>query len=292
MITAGLKSGFGNQMWTYAITRAVAEINHYEWGFNPIPEYDYHNYNGVSQFDFMKIDYGKQHGFKYDETPPFISRVWIEGVNEIHYVNGDFVRFFPYQPEVFHIPDNTKLYISCCQVATYLVFILDHVRKWFEIKEEKIEEYKNRLKELDLILSYNTTIIHVRGGDYKADPKIILPKEYYQNAINIIRKQNPEMKFVCVTDDIPFAQEMVGPYIPVYSNSLGCDYFILNHAKNLIVSNSSFIHFPVWLNENHPFVIAPRYWCRYNISNGYWCHSDIWTFPWNFLDRDGEIYAQ
>ena len=80
MITSGLKSGLGNQIFSYVITRAVAEHNNYKFGFNPIPEYDYHGYEGVSPLGFFDLNYGVQHNYKYDEQPDFIKYIWQERV--------------------------------------------------------------------------------------------------------------------------------------------------------------------------------------------------------------------
>jgi len=56
LLISNFTAGFGNQMFTYAITRAVAEQNNYRWGFNPIPEYDNGRYFGISPFNFMDMD--------------------------------------------------------------------------------------------------------------------------------------------------------------------------------------------------------------------------------------------
>ena len=92
MITSSFCAGAGNQMATYAITRAVAEHNGYDWGFNPIPEYDMpHDYKGISPLNFLDINWGNQHTYKRDETPSFIKYIWYEKVEETHYPDGDFL---------------------------------------------------------------------------------------------------------------------------------------------------------------------------------------------------------
>lgn len=290
MITSSFTAGAGNQMFCYAITRAVAEHNGYEFGFNPIPEYDMpHDYQGVSPLNFFDINWGNQHTYKRDETPSFIQFIWYEKVEETHYPDGDFYRYFPYQPEVFSVPDNTKLYVANCQNALYYEPIKDRVRDWFGIKEENIDRYKDRVIELGLSLDKNTTYIHVRGKDFVDDKRILLPKEYYQNAMEIMKQRNKDMTFVVLTDDVSYGKLLFGDDVPVLQNELGCDYFIFNNAKNIILSNSSFTLFPTWLNEQDPFIIAPRYWWRYNNSRG-WLSSDVWTFGYHFLDKDGELY--
>ena len=161
MIISSFTAGFGNQMFVYAITRAVAEKNGYEWGFNPIPEYDNAGYNGVPQFSFMNIDYGKQHEYRRDEMPPFIDCIWIEGSQEITFPDGELFRYFYYQSDVFNIPDNTKLYVANCQNALYFEDIKNDVREWFRIKQENIDRYQQMLVELGIVLDDNFCAIHV-----------------------------------------------------------------------------------------------------------------------------------
>jgi len=290
LLLTNFVAGFGNMQFSYAITRAISERNGYEWGFNPVPEYDMpHNYQSVPQFDFLDIDYGNQHSYKRDETPSFIERFWFERVEETRYHDGDLFRYFPYQPEIFDVPDNTKMFISNCQDARYYEPIKDKVREWFRIKKENISRYNQILSDLNITLDDNFCAIHVRGKDFCGDTRILLPLEYYQNAMEIMLKKNPDMKFGVLTDDVKYGKLLFGDSMAVMQNELGCDYYIFNNAKNVVLSNSSFTLFPTWLSENQPDVIAPRYWWRYNNSRG-WLSSDIWTFGYKFLDKDGLLY--
>ena len=100
------------------------------------------------------------------------------------------------------------------------------------------------------------------------------------------------MEFLCVSDDPIYASTMFDAPTLIMHMSIGCDYYAINNAKNLILSNSSFTIFPAWLNENNPYVIAPRYWARHNISDGQWSNTDMWTFGWNYLDKDGTVYGK
>jgi hypothetical protein len=286
MITSSLTGNLGNHMWIYAITRAVAEHNNYEWGFNPSPEFDY--LNGYPQMSFMDIDYGVQHSYSYAETPPWIKHEHHEKYEHIE-TSNDSYDYHPYQPEIFNIKDNTKLYIRCCQDKRYLSDIKEKVKQWFKIKEEKTKIYKSILDKLTINLDENLTILNVRGGEYKPIKNLILPETYWQNAMKIMRERNSKTKFLCVTDDVTYANNLLYHKIPVIHESIGFDYYLINNAKNLILSNSSFAIFPAWLDNNNPYVIAPFGWARYNTTDGYWANSDMWTFPWHFLDREGVL---
>jgi len=65
------------------------------------------------------------------------------------------------------------------------------------------------------------------------------------------------------------------------------DYSILKNSKYLILSNSSFGWWAAWTNTIVKKVIAPKYWARYNVSNGYWSSGDSITRDWIWLDRNG-----
>lgn len=290
MITSPITGNLGNHLFQYAITRAVAEENGYGWGFNPKPEFDY--YHGVPQMDFMNIDYGEIHDYSYSQTPEWQEHIWEEKFETIHYPNGDIVDYHPYQSDVFQVKDNTKLFIRCCQDARYLNNIKEKVQNWFSIKEEYVFEYKRAMKDFGIELGERTVVLNVRGGEYKGVSSLLLGKEYWEKAINILKDILYKPNFICITDDIPYANSLFGEEIPAYHFSVGCDYYIINNAKNLILSNSSFAIFPTWLNQRGIFVIAPRYWARHNVSTGYWANSDIWTFNWWFLDKNGQAYAR
>ena len=289
MLTSNFTGNLGNHMFIYALTRTVAEYNNYDWGFNPRPEYDY--YHGKPQMDFLDIDYGKIHNYSYNENPPWIKYIWREYYEHKDFVYGDSIDFHPFQKDVFDIKDNTKLFIRCAQDARY--YDKEKLKEWFKIKDEEKGKYKANIRQFGFdIRQDNVTVINIRGGEYKGVSNLLLRKKYWQDAINIMKKRNPSMLFICVTDDENYANRLLNFNVPITHLSIGGDYYIINKAKNIILSNSSFGIFPAWLNENNPFVIAPRYWSRHNVSTGYWANSDIWTFGWNFLDKDGKLYNQ
>lgn len=278
MLISNFSGNFGNNAFIYALTRTVAEKNGYEWGFNPHPEFDY--YNGHPQLDFMDIDYGKIHNYSYYEIPEGYEK-WEEKCDTFYHV--DRVDFQFYDPEVFNIKNDTKLFIRCAQDARY--YDKEKIRKWFTIKKENDEKYKEILNANKITLDENLTVINVRGGEYKGIPNVLLRTKYWQDGVNHMLSKNKDMKFLVVTDDVEYSKS-VFPF-PVAHFGIGMDYWMINNAKNLILSNSSFAIFPAWLNSNNPFIIAPKWWARHNVSSGYWASSDVWTFGFNFMDREG-----
>ena len=292
MITSTMTGNLGNNMFIYALTRTVAERNNYKWGFNPVVEFDYHG--GKPQMDFLQIDYGVKNNYKYldvPESPTGYKNVYEEKTEKIILENGEVVPHYFYDEDLFEIPNWTKLYIGCGQDARY--YDREKLREWFKIKEEERGIYKAKLRGWGLdIESENICIINIRGGEYKGVPQLILGEGYWNAGIRHFLEKNDKMRFIAVSDDVQYANKILGFRIPVMHMSIGGDYYIINHAKNLLLSNSSFAIFPAWLNENNPYVVAPRFWARHNVTEKYWVNSDIWTFGWNFLGRDGKIYNE
>ncbi len=275
-------------MWQYAITRAVAEKNDYSYGINRHPDYDY--YNHTPQLDFFEIDYGKEHNYSYHQIPPGIKYIWEEQHETRNYSNGDTSDWYEFQPNVFEVPDDTKIVVHCGQDARYLEPIKENVRQWFKIKNEVINDANLVMSEHVINLDRNLVVCNLRGGEYKFSPQLYLTKDYWYKAINQMQKINPASRFICITDDVGAAKEYFD--FPCYHFSIAIDYFILHHSQNLILSNSSFALLPCWLSTDAKNIIAPRFWSRWNVSTGYWPNSAIWTFGFKFLDRDGKLYEK
>lgn len=280
MITIDLTGNLSDHMIRYAICRTVAEKNKYEWGINPIVSYDY--FGGKEQmFFFEDIDYGIPIDTPHGQLPNGIINIWEE--KREHYNTHDYHQF---QFDIFDISDWTKIIIYCGQDARYLNKA--KVQKWFAIKEEYKTYSQEFLKYNDIVLDENLCVISARGGEYKGISSLFLTKKYWNDAIQYMNYINPNMKFICITEDPNFYSEFFD--FPVYHFGIYADYYVLNNAKNLILSNSGFGLFPTWTNDVVENVIAPWGWSRHNI--GIWANSDVWTFGnsvWKWMDRDGRL---
>ena len=289
MITSNFSGNLGNSLIQYLIARIVADKNGYEFGFNPQFNYDYHG--GYNQLDFLALDYGKQHNATFHQNPDGIYNIWYEKFDHINYPNGDSVDYHPYQPDIWKVPDGSKLVIRCCQDENYFQDYKEKIITWLQYKQEFEEKIDYYLFSNKIFLGEDTCVINVRGGaEYKSLSAVLLQRKYWGDAINLMIQKNSGMKFLCITDDVPYGKELFGDLIPVLHINIGGDYYVINHAKNLIISNSSFAIIPTWTNHFNPYVIAPFGWARYNTTDGkYWASSDIKTFGWNFLDREGNL---
>lgn len=283
MITTNLTGNLGNHMWQYTVCRTIAEKLKYEWGINPNPSHDY--FNGQSQMTFMNVDFGKP----------------VEGIlNEYHETwktlyHVDDVNITMLNESLYNISDNTILLGyngakgGIYQSEDYIIDRKEDIKKWFEIKQESKNHYENLLSQMGIVLDENLCVINFRGGEYRGIPNVLVRREYWRDSINHMLFLNPNMKFLLITDDVQLANSFMPFEIQAVHVDVGFDYYVVNQAKWLIISNSTFGWWAAWLNENTNKIIAPKYWARHNVSDGYWSVGDSYTRCFTYLDREGNL---
>jgi len=266
--------GLGNQLACYITTRVIALDKGYDFGIMH-PE----RFKGA---DFFDLNFGKKvtGGSSPEGAPPIklpedIKHYYVEK-KIIHKENESDIR--GYDEYLININDNTKI-DGLMQGEKYFEHRKNEIREWLKVKEKyECYDYSND----------NTCVINFRGGEYARYKDFFLNENYWKNAINHMLKINKNFKFIVITDDVYTAKKFF-PNYEVKHFSIAKDYVIIKNAKYLILSNSSFAWFPAWLNENLKFCIAPKYWGRHNISDGYWSLETNLTKGWTYLDRDGNL---
>lgn len=250
-------SGLGDQLFSYIITRVIALDKGYDFGFV-----------GKEFFkgkDFMDLDWGMGIDLRYHIEQPTGKLVIDNNDPQPRYWwNKEFVFDKPYyDPEINFIEDGTVIDGYGAQDERYFSHRLDEIREWLKVPL--------------LDLPDDLCVINFRGGEFKVFPELYLTKDYWNQAINIMKEKNPKMKFEVHTDDKEAVQGMLGEYgFPIHTG-IGENWRSVRSAKNLIISNSAFAIIPALLNENVKEVIAPRYWARRNIKE--------WSMPSNYYSK-------
>ena len=70
-----------------------------------------------------------------------------------------------------------------------------------------------------------------------------------------------------------------------------CTVAIIKNAKYLLLSNSSFAYFPAFTSTTVKYILAPKYWARHNVSNGYWASEQNIYEGWHYQDRRGRVFS-
>lgn len=267
--------GLGNQLARYITTRVIATDHGYEFGvLNP---------NKFKGADFLDIDFGQKvvGGSGPEGGPPYslpdtIMHYYREQELRHPISNAD-IRI--YDKHLVNLPDNTKV-DGIMQDEQYIKHRKNDIREWLKVKKEyDCFDYSDP----------NICVINFRGGEFSRHAELFLTKKYWADAVNNMLAINKNFRFVVITDDVPIAKTFFPEYEVLHFN-IGKDYSIIKNAHYLILSNSSFAWFPAWLNENLKYCIAPKYFCRHNISDGYWCLGYNITKGWYYQDREGKLF--
>lgn len=268
--------GLGNQLWSYVVTRTIAQDKGFEFGIM-CPE----KFKGKS---FLDLDFGMNVvGGSGPEGGPPINLP--QGI--LHYYVEKDTWYQKYRCDIrdhdaglLGIEDNTKIE-GCFQSENFILHRRNEIRDWLRIRP---------LYDCHDFCRDNICILNIRGGEYKGTPDLILPKKYWLDATNNMLRINPDMEFVIVTDDVKYAQAIL-PQYHAYHFDIGKDYAIVKNAKYLILANSSFAFFPAWTSETVKYVIAPKYWARHNISDGFWaCAFNLYR-DWMWQDGVGILFS-
>lgn len=272
--------GLGNQLFCYVTARAIAEENGYEFGTagQEVFAVNMHSDRGMY---FMDMDLGytiseeEKKNFKVyqdDDTRLFIG-------NSKHdmtygcYVSGK-------DEDIHRVEDNTLIYGNM-QDESYFIQYLDKVKEWLHIKPE-YDSYEYSRE--------NLCIINMRGGEYTGSPELFIDKKYWINGMKEMKKIRPDMEFMIITDDVEAAHKML-PGIEAHHFDMGKDYVTLKNAHYLLLSNSSFACLPSHTSETVKFIIAPKYWARHNVSDGYWASEQNIYSLYHYMDRQGRLFT-
>jgi hypothetical protein len=105
-----------------------------------------------------------------------------------------------------------------------------------------------------------------------------------------MKSKRADMEFVVVTDDVVAAKRIL-PEVEAHHFDLAGDYTAIKNAHYLIMSNSTFAFFPAYTSETLKFAIAPKYWARHNVSDGYWASEQNIYYEFTYMDKKGKLYT-
>lgn len=271
--------GFGNQLWIYATVRSLAEKQDLEYSILSSDRF-----KGSA---FLNLPFGSMGNRSSAKAPkerlPGDSKFYIREklIREQSFyfdISGPDERFLNLKPRTF-IDGNM-------QSLTYIRQNRDKIQDWFRVPGEP----------------FDGCVINFRGGEYKGITNVFLPKEYYLAAIEKMKELKPQMKFLVVTDDEKKASEYF-PNLPIVSSGgvkiyfhrfyvsppsklIGRDFSLLQNARYLILSNSSFSWWGAWSSKTAEKVIAPKFWAAHNVSNDFWSTGDIAEPSWEWIGRE------
>lgn len=261
--------GLGNQLWLYATGKATA--------------------------DFLKCDL-------IIENPKLFKGIKFLTLeyNSTVFIDKKFKASFVIYNEPFFYDEALKAFITFYDQKILTVKSHTILRGIFQ-SENYLMSHRNNIcniiklkknihsPETLRLFDSRTCVINLRGGEYKKFKTLILPFDYWKNAINYMKMNNDVNKFIVVTDDKYYAKALF-PDLEIISGNIELCFQYLIFARNVIVSNSSFSYFPLSMNKNKPFVIAPVFWSRFNNSLKLWIAPCNLYKKWHWMDAQGSLF--
>lgn len=251
--------GLGNQLANYVTVRCLALDKGLDFGVQ-FPE----NFKG----HFMNLDMGLPvlNGVTTVEgqTPEKLPDGFTSYYREEMIGKGD------YDPNIALQGDNTLIHGNL-QGIEYFKHRKDEIKEWLKVEPLDLPE--------------DLCIINFRGGEYKYVKDFFLPKNYWYEAISMMYKINPNMRFEVHTDDPQEAEKFFPSFKIIKDISL--NWRTLRYCHYAILSNSSFAILPIFCNDNVKEVIAPWGMGRYN--TGEWLLKQNYNPSWTWLNKYGDI---
>jgi len=277
-----ISGGIGNQLFQYAVGRALALKNNdelkldthvFETGIEKDRSYKLGAFS-VSASPATPIDFrtigipnpGRR------ELPfrlmRFAYRV-LESILPLHR------RKMIVEPAFRFCPDILRINESCYLSGVW------HSEKYFKQAEEVLRKElvltnapsPEAARWMHTVRSCHSISLHIRRGDYVSNSKThqlhgMCSADYYKKAADIMQAQIPSSQFFVFSDDIEWAKKnLILPYPTHFVSSAAIrdteEMMTMSACKNHIIANSSFSWWGAWLGENKSkVVVAPKAWFR------------------------------
>ena len=270
--------GLGNQLFCYVTTRCIAMKNGYDFSILG-SETLANNIHSNCGLYFMDLDFGvpsKKEDYKREywerEDRMFLPNSRHDLLHGAYVTGTD--------QELLNIEDNV-LVGGNMQAEDYYIEYKDQIKQWLKVKPE-YDCYDYSADDI--------CVLHLRCTDYMDSPELFLHKKYWMDGMKRMREINPNMKFMIITNDVKEAEKLI-PGVKAYCNDLAKDYSIIKNAKYLLLANSSFTYFPAFTSDVEQYIIAPKYWARHNVSDGYWASEQNIYEGFHYMDRHGKIFT-
>lgn len=282
MIVTHIIGGLGNQMFQYAMGRALSLQNRRALKLDIS---DFENYKLHQGFELQRLfnapisiatpsEIRDVLGWQASRfAKPWVMRPTLSGLRRNSFVVEP---HFNYWPQISTVPSECYLH-GYWQTEKYFE------RSTFEIREDFTFKFplKGRNSELaEHMTRGNSVSLHVRRGDYVRNSRTnathgVCSIEYYQSAIEYILERVKHPILYVFSDDIEWVKQNLRTHLPteyIDHNQGAASHFdmrLMSLCRHHVIANSSFSWWGAWLNPDpNKIVIAPRKWFAANIDTG------------------------
>lgn len=273
MVIVKIAGGLGNQMFQYALARALSCNGRAVYldcsGFDAQSDKDTKRAYELDRFNIVLPKVSEKDVKKY-------CNMWQYFLNYIgRLINKDISKIIIekehcYSREVAEC--DGKFLIGYWQTEKYFGFVRKELLIDFSFDKQPLSSKNERLRE-EILTDRKGVGVHIRGGDYNFADNMdiygnICDAEYYKKAFIYIERIIGEANYYLFTNDSIWANQIIcyeGRQITIVdwnSEENGwVDMYLMSICKHNIIANSSFSWWAAWLNQNKDkIVIAPSRW--------------------------------
>lgn len=193
-----------------------------------------------------------------------------------------------FTPQVLEMPGPSFLY-GYYQTEKYFADIRGTLREELSPRSALTDE--NRTWR-DRIEATNAAAVHVRRGDY-VEQGWSLPHAYYRSAIEALQSLHGPTDLFFFSDDMGWVRDHIDRLLPdrvspssvhYVDNNSGeeapKDLLLMSHCRHNIIANSTLSWWGAWLNRHDKkTVLAPSYWIHAPVDD-----TDIIPERWHTVD--------
>lgn len=278
MVTTKLLGGLGNQMFQYAVARALAiKFNcPVRVDITAFKSYQIHNGFELQKFaldrETLKLDCPQDKTPKQElgQSKFSISKLIRYASRKLNANKSNFYheKDFSYDSDLLN-QSPPVIIEGYWQSYKYFSDIREQLLEDFRLLESPTglnEELTKKISES------NSVSIHIRRGDYVSNSNAnsyhgICGLDYYQDAVNKIESVTLDPAYFIFSDDIDWCrQNLKLSKEPIFidhnrGSKSHFDMHLMSLCKHNVIANSSFSWWGAWLNTNHnKCVIAPKQW--------------------------------
>lgn len=292
MIITHVIGGLGNQMFQYAIGRALSLTR-------GVPlRLDTHDFEGYAQHNGYELErvfnISAQIATDADcrqvmgwRASPIVLRALRRKI--LSFLRGSNIAVEPgfnYWSSIVNVPDDCYLQ-GYWQSENYFRHCAPTIRVDFSFK---IPADPRNLELSNKISQCNAVSLHVRRGDYAANPVTLAmhglcTPDYYHQAIRYVSERVAQPVFFIFSDDVAWVKENISIKFPCryVDHNRGSESYndmrLMSLCRHHIIANSSFSWWGAWLNaKTDRIVVAPKKWLVNNNNV-----SDLYTPDWVIL---------
>lgn len=273
MIITRLSGGMGNQLFQYALGRALSLKYNTMLGLDihdlldrtPRPGFTFREYD-LDLFNITaEIVPQSNVPRKYRSWGTGKVGLYINKLRRLLFGGKGRERGFTFQPEVLSLGSDAYL-DGYWQSYKYFESIADTIRKDFTLKQS-LPAHIQRLQTE--IRSRQSVCLHVRRGDYVGNAyHEVVFKDYYYQALDVLEAKVVIEHIYVFSDDIAWCKDNLAFLHPatfvddIYAGERASGHFaLMQSCTHFVIPNSTFSWWAAWLGESKDkIVIAPKRW--------------------------------